>query len=377
VQITAPVPAPAQVPAVAPAAAPVAAPVPAPVATPAPAPQPALPEVGEYPEIPKDAFEKFLADAPYGHEVTDLLKLLSDHAPDDLRRSALGALMRFLPQIVIDPARSGEELRVTTHKLNDDPYKVAAALIVLNRGPMVLQERKFIFEAKTFLMPSSPEFYNDRGAVLPPMEAISHQNPPLFEKAIRWGRLEEYPDGSQRLKFPQVEMAGTLLYQLLKLDARLRRQDTDLYRLELRSRCAEFRFYYKYHQDTNSDPALSLDLKVEYAQWLDNPEDYMDFVLQTLAAPKTDQVLSSMSGTLEQRSAWSRRHDVSVLSDAGLALSDDAQKLLSGPPPAAPDLSDQNAGLQREIQALGESSAIGTIWLSEEQRFREEYNAKH
>jgi hypothetical protein len=347
--------------------------------TPAPAPiqAPAAPEIGEYPDISPQDCEKFLVDAPYGHEVTELLKVIAEHAPDDLRRSAFGVLSRFLPQIVIDPARSGDELRSATHKLNDDPYQVASTLIVLSRGPFILRERNFLFSAKTFLMPSSPEFYSDRGATVPGMQALSHQTPSLYEKDIHWGRLAVYPDGSERLKFSQTEMAGTLLYQLLKLDAHLRHWDSDLYRAELRSRSAQFRFYYKFRQDTGSDPKLSLDLRVEYAEWLDRPEDYMDFVLQSLAAPKADQVLSSMSGKLEQRSAWSRRHDLSVLSDAGLTLSDEAQKTLSGPAPAAPDLSQENAGVQREIQALGESSSIGTIWLTEEQRFREELNAKH
>jgi hypothetical protein len=337
---------------------------------------PAAPQLGEYPEISKEAANKFLAEAPYGHDVADLLKLIADHAPDDLRRSAFGVLTQFLPQVVIDSARTGNALRVDLRKLNDDPYQVASTLIVLNRGPLVLRERKFIFASNTFLMPSAHEFYTDRGATLPSMQAITLQNPALNSKEIRWGRLEEYSDGSERLRFSQPELAGTLLYALLKLDARLRHWDADLYRTELRSRSAEFRFWHTLRQETGNDLNLTLDLRTEFAQWLKSPGDYMDFVLQTMAAPKADQVLSSMSGTLEQRSAWSRRHDLKVLSQAGVTLNEDAQKFLSGPAPAAPDLSQDSNGVQREIQTLAENSSIGSIWLAEEQRFKEGLNAK-
>jgi len=195
--------------------------------------------------------------------------------------------------------------------------------------------------------------------------------PATDEKKTDWGDAREYPDGSRRLVFSKEELAGTLLAELLKLDARLRRWDVDRYHAELRSRSAEFRFFYQLGKDSGKLPRLSPDLKVEYAEWLEMPADYIDFVLQALASPKADEVLTSMSGSLEQRSAWSRRHDLKVMSEAGLTLSELAQKTLSEPAPSTPDLSEANEGLTLEVSRLGETSPIHTLWLTEEQRFRE------
>jgi hypothetical protein len=154
--------------------------------------------------------------------------------------------------------------------------------IALNDGPVILRVRKFL-GAKSIRLPDSPQFYRDRGMPQPKEAAFPRESASESEADEDGCRVRIYRDGSRRLRLPQEQLSGELLAALLDADSILRGWKQDVHSL-LRSETARFRFHRALAKDAGKEPALDRDMSASYKEWLDRPEDFTDFILQTWGA---------------------------------------------------------------------------------------------
>lgn len=248
------------------------------------------------------------------------------------------------------------------------------AAVALSPGPVLLLRKRLLLGQSEFLLPDSPELYAARGAPVPALQAVAPGEAAGAQKEGEWGVVRVFDDGSQRLRFSREQMAGSLLRELLALDAWLRGETDDPYRLELRLRSAQFRFYSKLKSETGQMPVLDLDLLAEYGEWLTRPLDHMDYVLQSLASPVTGVLLTQGAGGASDRMAAARSHDLALLAEAGLADTSavkqaaKASKTLGSAEKAAAE----DPGVTREVESLSRTTRTGLNWIEEETRFRRE-----
>ena len=300
----APPPAPAPV-AAAPVAAPVAVPVaaaPVVVATAAVAPAPmtanaspdgrqdggaAAPPPASEPhlvDVTDEAFEAFLAQAPYGREVKGFLRLISENAPF-ARNRVLNDVMNVLPQIVIDPDRAGVRLYSRLRLAPDAP-----PLIALNSGVVMTEKSRLFFGATTTYLPRSAKTYGEAGLPVPALQALQTDTAAQKQESGPWGDTAVYADGSRRAAFTPEAQAGQLLADLMRLDSRLRGWDASAYAVEVAARTAQWLFYGALASARKSDAFLDPLLRMSYHQWLDSPAAYHDGLLLSLSAARNGAV---------------------------------------------------------------------------------------
>lgn len=354
-----------------PAAAPSPAPAPAPAPPPAP-PKPAAPPFLEYPQTSPEAFAKFLADAPYGREAHHLLELISRHASPDDRRVALGVVQRHLPGVLIDGGRAGVRLR-SWASLPQGELGIGKSVIVLHPGPAVVQRRKLFGGGDVVLVPEGPQYYSDKGLQAPALQAATPGQASSREKDEDWGHVRVFDDGSRRVKASPEQLAGTLLAELFRLDAVARGFD-DPYRVTLRARAAQLRFYRRLAAATGIEPRLDRALAAEYSEWLHRPTDWSDHWVQALAAPAEASLAPTLSGELEERLRARAATERALLARVGLAPE-------SGPEAHAAAAGDEYMERERtrriesELAHLSEESAAVELWVSGERAFRRELDA--
>ena len=292
-------PAPAVIPAVVPAvavatAAPARAVVPqTPVLPAAPAPVVAAPAVapGEPPlvDVTAAAFEKFLAGAPYGREVKVLLRLISEKAPF-ARNRVLNDVMSVIPQIVIDPDRTGSRLYSRTESAPG-----AAPLVALNSGVVMTEEASMFFGRTGTYLPRSSRAYADAGLPVPDLQALKGEGAPSRQESGLWGTVAVYEDGSRRAAFTPESQAGVLLAELVRLDSRLRKWDASAAAVETVARTAQWLFVRALAAPPRSDDFLDPLQRAAYREWLESPAAYHDNLLLGLS--------SSRAGVVDPRKA--------------------------------------------------------------------------
>ncbi|MEK7656276.1 MAG: hypothetical protein AAB412_00830 [Elusimicrobiota bacterium] len=302
---------PVQVPQAAPAAAPLAvqsepAPVPAPpsAAPPAAVPSAAMPAVPVIPAqavaVDSQAFASFLETAPYGRDVKPLLALLSLHAREPERGTALGVVLGQLPHITLDSTRCGARTR---HALLDagEPRRQ----IALNDLPLLVERRHLLAKTAAWL-PDSPRYYSDRAMPPPRLDALPREAPSEKEERTDRGLTRIYKDGSMRLRLSQEQLASELLVALLDLDGILRGWEPGLH-TRLRSEAARFRFLRSYAKDTGKSPELDRELRAGLGEWIERPEDRIDLLLQLDASEAERAALEltalESAGVLEEQAA--------------------------------------------------------------------------
>jgi hypothetical protein len=240
-------------------------------------------------DIPVETFEKLLAQAPYGREVKELLRLISEKAPFS-RNRVLNDVMSVLPRIVIDPDRAGSRLYSRLESAPD-----AAPLISLNSGVAMTEESRLFFGKTTTYLPGSAKAYAEAGLPAPDLQALKDAAAPREREAGPWGDTAVYHDGSRRASFTPETRAGVLLAELVRLDARLRKWDASAAAVETVARTAQLLFYRALAASRRSDDFLDPLLRAAYRQWLEEPTAYHDMLLLGLS--------SSRSGVADPRKA--------------------------------------------------------------------------
>jgi len=298
------------VPVAPPAVAPiVAAPAPAPAA-PAP-PRTAVPLEPPLREVSEADFEKFLAEAPYGRDAKDMLRLIVQKSPVYARTRVLNDVLTVFPQIVSDPTRAGAHTysRLTTGADGNH-------VVVLNSGPMLYEKHK-LFGGVTMFLPVSSQAYADAGLSVPALKALQADAVSEKSQSGPWGQTAVYADGSQRLLSNAQAQAGYLLAELMRLDSRLRGWDASAYVVEVVARTAQWLFYDALGAGSGGG-FLDRETRNSYLQWREQPAAYSDQLLQSLAA--------SRSGVVDPRKAGltaAAEFDRKALSDCAKSLAEE------------------------------------------------------
>ena len=235
-------------------------------------------------EVTAAAFEKFLAEAPYGREVKALLRLISENATF-ARNRVLNDVMVIMPQIVIDPDRSGGR---TYSRLQLGPD--AVPLIVLNSGVVMTEKSRLFFGTTTTLLPRSAKTYAESGLPAPALQALHAETVAQKQESGPWGDTAVYADGSRRASFTPEAQAGHLLADLMRLDSRLRGWDASAYAVEAAARTTQWLYYGALASARRSDAFLDPLLLISYHQWLGQPAAYHDGLLLGLLAGRNGAV---------------------------------------------------------------------------------------
>ena len=227
----------------APPAAPPATIPPAVVAPPTP-PLPAAPRTLPLRMVSAEEFARFLVDAPYNRDVKAMLRLIAAKA-SFARLRVINDIISAIPQIALDADRCGAQ-----------PYSRLAAespettIIALNPGVIAHQKRLLLFKGAATILP-------------------------LSAKA---------PEGSQKILFSIEQEAGSLLAELMRLDARLRGWDTSSYAAETTALTAQWLFYDALAREAGNDGFLQGDMRTSYRLWRDQPAEYRDWLVNSLSA---------------------------------------------------------------------------------------------
>ena len=339
---------------------------------PAQAPRPAAPEpFVEYPMCTHEEFLRFLQDAPYGRDVHDMLDLISHYADPEDRALAVGVVERHVPAVIIDSSRAGA-LMAAAVSLPEGSLGTGKVVLALHAGPVVARKRGLLFSSDPTMVPESAEFYRERGTEPPKLQAAAPGASSGREEEGDWGRVRIYDDGSRRLKFSNEELAGTLLAELLRVDARARGWD-DFYRVALRARSAQLRFYRRFAASTGAAPHLDRALEAEYGEWLARPWDWQDHWVQALASPMEQEVLPGLEGGLEERLAAKGAAEDAALERAGIkADRPRASAKLEGE-----DSPKFAARVESELKQFATPGPEAEAWLGSERRFRRGLSDAH
>ena len=348
------------------------APAPPAVKAPEPAPRvPALAPFTEYSETTHEAFLKFLQDAPYGREVHELLELLSRRADPEDRVLAVGVVVRHIPAIIIDSSRAGARL-ASAVSLPEGDLGTGKAVLALHAGPAIVQQRHLLFSSDPTLLPEAPEFYKERGAEAPRLQAATPGAATTREEEGEWGRVRIYEDDSRKLKPSQEQLAGTLLAALLRLDARARGW-SDAYHVALRERSAQLRFYRRFAELSGAAPHLDREMQSEYTEWLMRPWDWQDHWLQVLSSPIEQEALPSLSGGLEDRLAARAAAEDALLERAGVKV----DRPRGAKQPSEDAVRENAARAEKESTVLAASGPEAQAWLGSERRLRRGLSDAH
>ena len=358
---------------------PVAPPPPAPGAAgsgepfraPVPAATARLMAFAEYPVFASDTFAKFLAEAPYGREAHHLLELIARHGEPEDRRIALGVVSRHLPAMLLDPAKAGTSMRAALI-LPQGEVGVAKSIIVLHTGPVLARRKRLLMGSQQALVPDSKDFYQERALAAPALGATALGAASAKEEEGDWGRALVFDDGSRRLRPSPEQLAGTLVEQLLLIDAKARGWE-DAYHSRLRARSAQLRFYRRLAGETSTAPRLDRALAAEYSEWLHRPLDWNDHWVQALSAPVESVVAPSVSGDLEERLRARGAAELAVLEKIGLA----PERTTPAPTPKPDEYVEREhqARIDRELKALSTTGVEARAWITAEHAFRRDLSA--
>ncbi|MFI5361680.1 MAG: hypothetical protein ACHQ49_06900 [Elusimicrobiota bacterium] len=244
-------------------------------------PAPPKPAPAAAPEPPKAAavgeaeYAKFVADGPYSKESKAALELIEKRAPDFclplLRRAVVGAV----PQIVVDGARTGAELRAGFARDAADP--LAPARVALSPGPAYVEVKKGFFGSReTVLLPEAAEVWAEFGVPRPALDALREGASPDSTENGDWGAARVFADGSRRGTYSISETAGELLEQLLLLGLAREGLDASAYAARRWARTARLMFYARLKDETQRDDFLDPERRAELRGWLDRPEETDD-----------------------------------------------------------------------------------------------------
>ena len=366
------------------AAAPSAAAVPVPpVETP-----PASPR-----EITQAEFEKFLVDAPYSGEAKALLRLVSRKAPEFARARALDAVVSARPMVALDSQRAGTGLHAAL-STELSPSGEKNYVVALSPGPAIWTKKGFLLGGATILLPDSPRFYAERHLSLPALAAFKRDGLALKEEAGPWGATKLYEDGSRRGAYSREQLAGSLLHELLLLDADQEGWGASPYAAELYARTAELMLFSRLKDDSGKDDFLDPESRADLRQWLSDPGGYRDHLVHALSAARLARLDPSKGGPGEQAKleeaascaaqppeaasarGLSMKAEAAALEEAGLidsAQRDSAAKAIDADQAAArpveahaaADCPKRLRGLRLAARLLGEMNRA-------EQKFREE-----
>jgi hypothetical protein len=259
-----------------------------PVAPPAPPPPPEPPK----PAIGEGDYQKFVAAGPYTKDGRALLDLIGKRAPEFclplLRRTVVGAV----PQISVDAARTGLELRAGFARDAADP--LAPPVVALSPGPAFIVVKKGMFGAKQeVLLPDAPQSWAALGVARPGVAALSADARPASSETSDWGATRVYADGSRRGSFSTEEQAGELLEQLLLIGLSRERQDASAYAARRWARTARLMFSQRIKEELQRDDFLDPARRAELREWLDHPDEDDDVAVAMWSA--------SRSGVLDPR----------------------------------------------------------------------------
>ncbi|MCX5789541.1 MAG: hypothetical protein NTX64_13710 [Elusimicrobia bacterium] len=339
---------------------------------PAQAPRPAaLEPFVEYPMSTHEEFLRFLQDAPYGRDVHDMLDLISHYADPEDRALAVGVVERHVPAVIIDSSRAGA-LMAAAVSLPEGSLGTGKVVLALHAGPVVARKRGLLFSSDPTMVPESAEFYRERGTEPPNLQAAAPGASSGREEEADWGRVRIYDDGSRRLKFSNEELAGALLAELLRVDARARGWD-DFYRVALRARSAQFRFYRRFAASTGAAPHLDRALEAEYGEWLARPWDWQDHWVQALSSPMEQEVLPGLEGGLEDRLAAKGAAEDAALERAGIK----ADRPRASAKPEGEDSPKFAARVESELKQFATPGPEAEAWLGSERRFRRGLSDAH
>ncbi len=272
---------------------------PKPAAPVAPAGPPAMPNfaVVPLPPAPKavspDDFLRFLAGGAYTTDVRGLLKIVSDYAPAYARDRALSAVLEVMPLIMIDSARTGFQARGDL-LVQRSPGGDTAYAITLSPGPAIYTKEHFFIKT-TALLPDSPRSYAALHLPMPAVQALEPNAAAVQEERNGWGQTRIFSDGSRRGLYSDASMAGTLLRNLLRLDAHRFGWDASPYAAELYARQAQMMLYADVAAKTGNDDFLDPDMKAAYREWLGYPAEFRDFLVHTIASGRI-QLLDPRKG---------------------------------------------------------------------------------
>lgn len=281
-------PAPPAAPAVVapPPAAVVPPPAPKPAQVPVPAPPVERQPVPAVPDIMQAEFERWLMEAPYDRDGKALLRFISEKAPDFARARALDVVLNTMPMVVIDAARADQERHASL--LTEDRPGELGFTIALNPGIILYNKKRLFFGSTTLLLPQSASAYKTLHLNPPPIEALNNEAVAQTEEQGDWGRTRTYSDGSQRIYYTHQQMAGTLLRELLLLNARRQGWDADGFAAQLYARTAQNMFYMRLVTELNDDRFLDPETRFDFHEWLEHPRDWRDELVHSLASSRGD-----------------------------------------------------------------------------------------
>ncbi len=343
-------------------------------------PPPQAPEVPEAAlpppprEISQAEFEKFLLEAPYRREVKSLLRLISAHAPAPARNRALGVVMSHYPQVLHDSSRAEGDGRGTL-LVQEDSSGQKSYLIVLSPGPL-LHLRKKLFSRTTVLLPETPGLYASLHLPPPALEAARGTAVAVKQETGPWGETRLYSDDSRRGSFSPQQQAGTLLLNLLRLEAKLRGWEAWPYAREVYARTAQWLFHASLQEERFLDPQT----RQAYRLWLQDPAEYRDHLVHALSSGRARLLdprragapASCEDGLAEQELREGLKKDALAFYRAGLAGSRElaeAQKAIEADSLVAQEPCAKR--LEREALARRLASGLLAEIGEEERKFRE------
>ncbi|OGR86672.1 MAG: hypothetical protein A3J74_10285 [Elusimicrobia bacterium RIFCSPHIGHO2_02_FULL_57_9] len=277
----------------------------APIAIPigiAPAPLPGvIPRTVASPlrEILHDEFAQFLTDAPYSRDAKALLQLISDTTPDFARARALNAAISGLPLIVFDSHRSGGRARAAL-LVQENPSGEKSYAIALSPGPVLYKRKKLFFSGEAMLVSDSPQVYAALHIPFPRLQAAKRDAVALKEQADDWGQTRVYADESRRGTFSQQQQAGSLLRELLLLDAQRQGWDVSAYAAELFAATAQTLLYARFYLELKNDDFLDPEMRASFRQWRERPDEYRDYLVHSLSAGRIG-ILDARKGDPENQ----------------------------------------------------------------------------
>jgi len=224
--------------------------------------------------VDADAYAKFVDEGPYSSESKLLLKLIGAKAPSYclplLRRTVTTAV----PQIVLEGAKTGSNLRAGTL---DAAGPDSPPIVALSPGPVFIERRTgFLFgRREAVLLPESPAVWSELGVPAPALTALTAEPPPVEPVNGPWGATRTYADGSARGTYSPQEQAGELLEQLLLIGLRREGFAASEYAARVWARTARLMFSEKIKEDFG-DAFLDLDRRAELADWLVRPAELDD-----------------------------------------------------------------------------------------------------
>ena len=181
--------------------------------------------------------------------------------------------MNRIPQIVIDSSRTGNAIRSGAE----------GDLIALSPGPVVFGRRRFLFGASETVLTDSPQAYAALRLPVPELAALRQNREEDKREASSRGMSSVYPDGSRRGTFSQEQQAGSLLRELLLLETRKSGLDASPYAAEIFAAAAQMLFFDHLRKERDDEQFLDPELRTAYLQWRDDPEEFRDHLLHTLA----------------------------------------------------------------------------------------------